>query len=113
MPQEQVPGQAGFFHNVFFRMRENGDPSDVSRLAEGCRTYLTGIPGIVRLNVGTPAGTQRDVVDNSYGVALLVEFVDAAACHVYDSHPDHLRFIAECSQFWSRVQVYDTLPLSS
>ena len=112
MPQEQTPGQAGFFHNVFFWMRDNGDPSEARRLAEGCKTFLTGIPGIVRLTVGTPAGTQRDVVDNSYGVALLVEFVDASACHAYDSHPDHLRFIAKCSQFWSRVQVYDTVPLS-
>jgi len=65
--------------------------------------------GVLRLTVGFPAGTERGVVDNSYGVALLVEFADAAAHDVYQEHPDHLRFIEECSQFWSRVQVYDAV----
>lgn len=100
--------QTGFFHNVFFWLRG----SDASRLAAGCATHLTGIPGVLRLTVGFPAGTERGVVDNSYGVALLVEFADAAAHDMYQDHPDHLRFIEECSQFWSRVQVYDTVPLA-
>ncbi len=112
MPQEQTARPTGLFHTVFFWVRRDGEPGDAERIAEGCRTHLSGIPGVVRLTVGRPAGTPRDVVDNSYGLALLVEFVDAAACDVYEHHPDHLRFIAECGQFWSRVQVYDTLPMS-
>ena len=101
--------QTGFFHNVFFWLHDGADAADASRLAGGCTTYLTGIPGVLRLTVGFPAGTDRGVVDNSYGVALLVEFADAAAHDVYQDHPDHLRFIAECSHFWSRVQVYDVV----
>ena len=107
-----LPQQAGFFHNVFFWLRDGADAADARRLAHGCTTYLVGIPGVLRLTVGSPAGTGRDMVDNSYGVALLVEFADRGAHDVYQDHPDHLRFIAECSEFWSRVRVYDTVPMA-
>ena len=100
----------GFFHTVFFWLRPDAAPNDAARLAEGCTTHLVGIPGVLRLTVGSPAGTARPVVDNSYGLALLVEFADSAAHDIYQDHPDHLRFIAECGKYWSRVQVYDTLP---
>ena len=105
-----MPQSTGFFHTVFFWLHQDADPGEAARLAEGCAAHLAGIPGVLRLTVGSPAGTGREVVDNSYGVALLVEFADAAAHDVYQDHPDHLRFIAECGRYWSRVQVYDTLP---
>jgi len=96
---------------VYFWLRNDGSSEDASALVEGCRTYLTDIPGILRLDVGIPAGTQRAVVDNSYGVALLVEFPDSPAHDGYQGHTDHLRFIEACSHLWSKVQIYDTIVL--
>ncbi len=100
---------AGFLHMVYFYLRNPASADDAQALLRGCREHLPNIPGVLRLSVGTPAGTPRDVVDNAYGVALLVEFADAAAHDVYQDHPDHLRFIEACSRFWSRVQVYDSV----
>lgn len=100
---------AGFLHMVYFYLRNPGSVDDTQALLRGCREHLTNIPGVLRLSVGTPAGTPRDVVDNTYGVSLLVEFADAAAHDVYQDHPDHLRFIEACRHLWGRVQVYDTL----
>jgi hypothetical protein len=94
---------------VYFWLRRQGNAEDANALAGGCRTYLSGIPGVLRLDAGFPAGTQREVVDNSYGVALLVEFPDSDAHDLYQEHADHLRFIVACSHLWSRVQVYDML----
>ena len=94
------------YHSVYFWLN---DAADAPRLANGCRAYLSAIPGIVRMNVGAPAGTLGAPVDNSYGVALLIEFESKEACAVYDSHPDHLRFIAEFGPLLSRVQVYDAV----
>ena len=99
----------GFLHMVYFWLREGGTPADAERLAAGARRHLSGIPGVLRLRVGVPAGTDRDVVDNSYGVALQLEFACAAEHDAYQDHPDHHAFIRECSEFWSRVQVYDTI----
>ena len=102
--------QAGFIHSVYFWLRVDGDKDDALQLARGCRKHLTNIPGVQRLSVGVPAGTPRDVVDNTYGVMLQIEFADTAAQDVYQIHPDHLLFIAACSHLWSRVQIYDALP---
>lgn len=100
--------KTGFLHMVYFWVREGGTEADADAILAGCHRYLAGIPGAVRMEAGKPAGTPRDVVDNSYGVGLLVEFTDTAAHDVYQDHPDHLAFIAACSPHWSRVQVYDT-----
>lgn len=99
-----------FLHLVYFYFHDNGNAPTV---AKACQDYLTNIPGVVRLEVGTPAGTPRSVVDNDYGVALLVEFADAAGHDVYQDHPDHHKFIEACASYWSRVQVYDSLLLDT
>ncbi len=99
-----------YYHSVYFWLRENGDADDAQKNADGCRTYLANIPGIVTLNVGFPAGTPAPVVDNSYGIALLMEFETKEARDLYEDHPDHQRFIADFHHLWSRVQVYDAVP---
>ncbi len=101
--------QTGFVHMVYFWLREGAEAGDAEKLALGCHSYLTSIPGVLRIAVGFPAGTARAVVDNSYGVALLVEFADKQAHDIYQEHPDHQRFIEQCRSLWSRVQVYDTV----
>src|SRR4051794_12265679 len=98
-----------FLHLVYFYPAQNAGADDAVKLIAGIQKYLPSIPGVLRLQAGTPAGTPRDVVDNSYAVALLVEFADAAGHDVYADHPEHLRFIDECKSLWSSVKVYDTL----
>ena len=101
--------QTTFFHAVYFYPRENATPSDAAALVAGCNKHLPGIPGVTFFAVGTPAGTPRDVVDNSYLVGLLVGYVDSTAHDVYQDHPSHLAFIAENKHLWSRVVVFDTI----
>ena len=101
--------QTNFLHMVYFWLREGGDAGDAERLMNGCRTHLTKIPTVLRLAFGLPTATTRDVVDNSYGVAVVVEFADKAGYEVYETHPDHLQFIEECHALWSKVQVYDSI----
>jgi hypothetical protein len=101
--------QTRFFHNVYFWLNEGAAASDADQIADGCRTHLTSIPGVLRLTVGKPAGTPREVVDNSYGLALLLEFASKEAHDLYQDHADHHKFIDECKAYWSRVRIYDTL----
>ena len=99
-----------FYHSVCFWLRLNGEADDAQNNADGCRSYLSNIPGIVAMSIGVPAGTSDPVVDNSYGVALLMEFETKEARDLYEDHPDHQRFIADFHYLWSRVQVYDAVP---
>ena len=95
------------YHSVYFWLNDSGD---APKLAHGCRTYLSAIPGMVQMRVGVPSGTGGGPIDSSYGVALLIEFESQEAAAAYDSHPDHQRFVADFGPLSSRVIVYDAVP---
>ncbi len=99
-----------FHHSVYFWLNEEGSAEGAQKTIDSCRTNLISIPGIVSMTLGVPAGTSGGPVDNSYGVALIIDFEDKAAHDAYDVHPAHQRMIAECGHLWSRVQVYDSVP---
>jgi hypothetical protein len=103
------PMQTGFIHTVFFYTPEGQTAEELAALEAGIRT-LGEIPSVQEFYVGPAAGTPRDVVDNSYGVALIVHFADKAGHDLYQDHPIHLKFIEDHQDKWERVQVYDTLP---
>ena len=98
-----------FHHSVYFWLKENGAADEAQKIIDAGRANLAGIPGILRMTLAVPAETSGGPVDNSYAVALLIEFVDKAAHDVYDTHPSHLRFIDECKDVLGRVQVYDSV----
>jgi len=97
-----------FFHAVYFYPRENAAPTDAAELLEGLKT-LKSIPGVTFFETGTPAGTPREVVDNSYLAALLVAYATVEDHDIYQDHPTHLAFIERCKHLWSKVVVFDSL----
>ena len=72
---------------------------------------MTGSISTVRfLAVGEPAGTPREVVDNSYQIGLVVHFDDRAGHDAYQKAEPHLEFIRRNEAVWQRVQIYDLIP---
>lgn len=97
-----------FYHHVYFYPTESSNPSDQAELIGMCQSLLATIPGVTSLALGTPAGTDRPVVDNDYIVALLLEFPNAEAEKEYQVHPQHVQFVAESRRLWSTVKVFDS-----
>jgi hypothetical protein len=96
-------------HHVFFWLKNPGSIEDQQKLVEGVKS-LAKIETVRQLHVGIPASTEkRDVVDNSYAVSELMFFDDIAGQNVYQDHPLHKKFIAECSHLWEKVIVYDSI----
>jgi hypothetical protein len=96
-------------HHVFFWLKNPGSKADRERLLAGLRT-LTKIETIRGSHFGVPASTEkRDVVDNSFSVSEILFFDDVAGQNVYQAHPIHKQFVADCSHLWEKVIVYDTL----
>ncbi len=100
-----------FHHAVYFWLNEESLAEGARKTIEACKANLSDIPGIVKMTLGVPASTSGGPVDTSYGVALIIEFEDKAAHDAYDIHPGHQRMISECGHLWSRVQVYDAVPV--
>ena len=96
-------------HHALFWLKNPDSQEDLNRLIEGVRT-LKDVEVVRQLYVGTPASTEkRDVVDNSYSASELLFFDDLAGQKAYQDHPVHKKFVADCSQLWERVVVYDAI----
>jgi len=96
-----------FTHVVFFWLKDGTPEGARQQLLRDCEKYLKAIPTVKYFQVGRPAMTPREVVDNSYDVGLLVVLEDEAGHEVYQKHALHLEFIAANKPHWKRVQVYD------
>jgi Stress responsive A/B Barrel Domain len=96
-------------HHVFFWLKNPNSQEDLAKLIAGVKS-LSKIETIKYLHVGVPASTEkRDVVDNSYTVSELMFFDNLEGQKIYQDHPVHQKFIAECSGLWDKVIVYDTI----
>jgi hypothetical protein len=58
--------------------------------------------------VGTPASTNRPIIDRTYSYALILVFENKEDHDVYQEHPVHDEFRA-LEDHWLRVQIYDTV----
>lgn len=104
-----APAQAPFIHHVYFWLNNPESAEDKAKLVAGLRK-MTGIATIKSWQIGQPAGTPRDVVDNSYQVSWTVSFASAADQDAYQVDPVHLQFVKDNAALWRKVVVYDTVP---
>ena len=96
-------------HHVFFWLKNPNSKEDLERLLKGLRT-LAKIESVRGVHFGVPASTEkREVVDNSYSASEILFFDDTAGQKVYQDHPIHKQFVADCSHLWERVVVYDAM----
>ena len=96
-----------FSHVVIFWTKPEL-PNATDELVAGMEKYLRPIPGVLGFHVGRMVKSDRDVVDQSYQVALNLTFPDKASQDVYQVHPLHLEFVEKCFKpNCGRVVVYD------
>ncbi|MHB9129495.1 MAG: Dabb family protein [Armatimonadota bacterium] len=100
-----------FIHAVYFWLKEDLTSDEREAFVRGLQS-LAAIEEIVRLHIGIPAATDRPVIDRTYSYALIVEFASPAGQDAYQGHPLHTRFVQECAQYWTRVQIYDSVSVN-
>lgn len=106
--QQIADAEPGFIHTVFFWFNEGVNEEQKNDFIEGLNT-LKDVETVREFYIGPPAGTPREVVDNSYDYALILHFDDKAGQDTYQDHPIHQAFVQAQEGVWERVQVYDTL----
>lgn len=97
-----------FVHHVYFWLKNPGSEADRDKLIEGLRALAKTKP-IRMAHIGTPAATNRSVIDRSYAVSWLLFFDNLEDEEVYQKHPEHLKFIEQYSHLWEKVIVYDSV----
>jgi hypothetical protein len=96
-----------FSHVVIF-WTDPAKPQAAEELVAGAEKYLRPIPGIVNFHIGRMVPSHRPVVDQSYQVALNVQFASKQAQDDYQVHPLHLEFVEKAFKpNCAKVLVYD------
>lgn len=102
-----MPQTSTFIHTVFFWMKRDLSSEDLATYEKGLQS-LTNISYVKASWIGKPAGTARDVVDNSYDYALILHFDSKEDQDAYQVAPVHEEFVEKSAHTWDKVQVYDT-----
>ena len=97
-----------FVHAVYFWLKDGLANRDKDTFVNGVRS-LASIEKVQHGHIGTPAETDRPVIDRSYSYALVLFFRDKSAHDAYQAHPVHDRFREQCSTFWRKVLIYDSV----
>lgn len=95
-------------HSVFFWLKPGLGDEEVAAFRAGLDS-LKGIEVAEAVFVGTPAETDRPVIDRSYTFGLTVLLPDMAAHDAYQVHPLHKAFLENFAQNWDRVLIYDAI----
>lgn len=99
-----------FVHHVFFWLKNPDDPDVNKKFREGLNMMGT-IESISLLHIGTPADTDRPIIDNTYHYSLLLGFKDRKGHDIYQEHPIHDKFRNEYTDMWTKVLVYDSVDI--
>jgi len=95
-----------FVHHVHFWLNNKADKD---KLIAGLHT-LKPITHIRDIHIGVPANTNRDVIDRSYDVSLLLLFDTPEAQDAYQVDPTHVLFADNVAKpLCSKVVVQDSV----
>jgi Stress responsive A/B Barrel Domain len=95
-----------FSHVVIF-WTDPAQPEAPDELITAAKKYLSSIPGVVNFHIGKMVASHRDVVDQTYQVALNIQFHSKQAQDEYQEHPQHLEFVKQCKPLFAKLAIYD------
>lgn len=103
------PIKGSFVHVVYFWLKEPQNTAHREKFEEELTSFIDAMKMIKNKHIGTPAGTDREVVDNSYSYCLIATFDSKEDHDAYQAHPIHKAFIENAGDLWEKVQIYDSL----
>jgi hypothetical protein len=107
LPSTSQPGDGSRLHVVLFWLKPDMPPAERAAIPVEMAAKAKLVPGLDAVWTGGPAGTPRDVVDNSFDLMLVMRFRDAAAAKAWDDDPIHLQLVDRFKPWFARVVVYD------
>lgn len=97
-----------FVHHVYFWLKNPESEADQNKLIEGL-TALAKVSTIRMAHIGTPADTNRSVIERSYAISWLCFFDNLEDEEKYQKDPIHLKFVEDYSHLWEKVVVFDSV----
>ena len=95
-----------FVHSVYFWLKDDRTEEQRAAFREGIDS-LKNAPTVRSHFIGTPADTDRPIIDRSYSYALVLVFDDKAGHDAYQVDPVHTAFVDSFDGSWDKVVIYD------
>lgn len=108
--KEKKNTKGSFMHVVFFWLKDDTEASREKFLSE-LRKFIDNVDLIKTRHIGSPADTNREVIDSTWSYSLILSFESKKEQDLYQDHELHKKFITNASSLWGKVQVYDSLLL--
>jgi hypothetical protein len=96
-----------FVHIVNFWLRKDLTPEE-QRQFESSVLSLGTIKPMELFHLGSPAATDRAVIDRSYDYCLVCIFKNKEDHDAYQVHPVHDTFRETATPFWDKIVIYDS-----
>ncbi|MFT5132607.1 MAG: hypothetical protein ACI9SC_001073 [Gammaproteobacteria bacterium] len=98
---------AGIKHIVLCWLKNAENPASLSAVIEASK-QLKSIPMVSDVVVGRALSSNRDIVDDSFDVGLVINFHNSHDLEQYLIHADHVRRVKDVlAPQCQRLQVYD------
>lgn len=75
-------------HVVLCWLKDSGNADQRRRIIEVSRSFKS-IPGVLEARAGTVLASEREIVDDSFDVAITLSFADTENLKAYLAHPLH------------------------
>ena len=102
--------EGSFLHVVFFWLIDDAKETREKFMSE-LRIFIDNVDLMKTKHIGTPADTNREVIDSSWSYSLILSFASKKEQDLYQEHQLHKDFIENASSLWKKVQVYDSIKL--
>ncbi len=103
--------EGNFVHVVFFWLVDDSKKTQEKFLSE-LGKFIDNVDLIQTKHIGSPANTDREVIDSTWSYSLILSFKSKKEQDLYQEHPLHKEFIKNASSLWTNVQVYDSEKLT-
>ena len=104
----EIPTRKVFVHHVFFWLKDPKNTDARAEFEKGLQA-LVKVPQMQTYHIGIPVPSDREVVDDSFTYSYIAYFKNKEDQEIYQSHPIHLKFVADCQHLWEKVVVYDAM----
>ena len=102
-----ISRETGIKHLVLCWLKEPDHVENINRVIDASKE-LSAIPGIIDIVAGTAIASDREIVDDTFDVGLVMTFENVDTMKSYLTHEDHIRRVNLVFQpLCQRTLVYD------